>query len=112
MNPMHEADCGRIAGEWLARHGPCRGRAPAGYRLASRPGAAPGDIRPSRSNMAGHPHRRARLTGDWELILSCQVLEHISEPATHLRKVSALLVDSGWLYIEVPAEHRRPAARR
>jgi len=51
----------------------------------------------------------AELPGGWELILSCQVLEHVSEPAAYLRKIAALLADSGWLYLEVPAEHWRPA---
>lgn len=51
----------------------------------------------------------ARLPDDWELILSCQVLEHVAEPALYLRKIGTLLADSGWLYLEVPAEHWRPA---
>ena len=51
----------------------------------------------------------ASLPGGWNLILSCQVLEHVSSPAAYLRDITALLDDSGWLYIEVPHEHWRPA---
>jgi hypothetical protein len=51
----------------------------------------------------------AALPRNWELILSCQVLEHVSSPVGYLRELGALLADSGWLYIEVPAENWRPA---
>jgi SAM-dependent methyltransferase len=45
----------------------------------------------------------------WSLILSCQVLEHISQPAAYLRHLHGLLADDGWLYVEVPNEHWRSA---
>ncbi len=51
----------------------------------------------------------ARLPGEWGLILNCQVLEHVSAPATYLRDIAALLADSGWLYLEVPNEQWHPA---
>ncbi|RDE51424.1 MAG: class I SAM-dependent methyltransferase [Candidatus Accumulibacter meliphilus] len=49
------------------------------------------------------------LPGGWDLILSCQVLEHVSAPAQYLRDLAALLADGGLLYVEVPAEAWRPA---
>ncbi|MDP3514130.1 MAG: methyltransferase domain-containing protein [Sulfuritalea sp.] len=49
------------------------------------------------------------LPGGWDLILSCQVLEHVSVPAAYLREIGTLLADSGWLYLEVPVEQWRPA---
>ncbi|MCM2305851.1 MAG: class I SAM-dependent methyltransferase [Sulfuritalea sp.] len=51
----------------------------------------------------------ATLPGAWDLILSCQVLEHVSAPDVYLRKIGGLLAESGWLYLEVPAENWRPA---
>ncbi len=51
----------------------------------------------------------ATLPGNWELILSCQVLEHVSSPVEYLNELGALLGNSGWLYIEVPTEKWRPA---
>lgn len=50
------------------------------------------------------------LPSGWDLILSCQVLEHISSPAGYLHQMAALLGDQGWLYIEVPSETWRPAS--
>lgn len=46
----------------------------------------------------------AKLPGGWDLILSCQVLEHVSAPTAYLRQIGTLLADSGWLYLEVPVE--------
>jgi hypothetical protein len=51
----------------------------------------------------------AQLPHDWDLILSCQVLEHVSSPIRYLRSISELLADSGWLYVEVPLETWRSA---
>lgn len=53
-----------------------------------------------------------RLPAGWALILSCQVLEHISHPAAYLRQMHDLLADDGWLYVEVPNEHWRSAPGR
>ncbi len=49
------------------------------------------------------------LPGGWNMVLCCQVLEHISLPSGYLRHIHALLADDGWLYVEVPNEHWRPA---
>lgn len=51
----------------------------------------------------------AKLPGGWELILGCQVLEHVSDPVAYLHEIGALLADSGWLYLEVPAENWQSA---
>lgn len=52
----------------------------------------------------------ADLPGCWSLILSCQVLEHISHPADYLRHLNNLLAEDGWLYLEVPDERWASAA--
>lgn len=54
--------------------------------------------------------RATDLPGGWSLVLSCQVLEHISNPAAYLRHLHGLLSDDGWLYLEVPNEQWLPAA--
>ena len=51
----------------------------------------------------------ATLPGNWDLILSCQVLEHVSSPVAYLNELGTLLAEAGWLYIEVPTENWRPA---
>lgn len=51
-----------------------------------------------------------RLPAGWSLVISCQVLEHVSAPAAYLRELATLLADDGFLYIEVPAEAWRPGA--
>lgn len=48
--------------------------------------------------------REIDLPGGWNLVLCCQVLEHISAPSRYLRQLHALLADDGWLYVEVPHE--------
>lgn len=52
----------------------------------------------------------AELPRNWELILSCQVLEHVSSPAHYLRSLAYLLVDGGLLYVEVPSENWHPTS--
>jgi len=54
------------------------------------------------------------LPTDWSLILSCQVLEHVSAPTAYLCDLGTLLADDGFLYVEVPAETWRstPAGPR
>lgn len=54
-------------------------------------------------------YRDFDLPGEWNLILCCQVLEHISSPSRYLQRLHGLLADDGWLYVEVPNEHWRPA---
>lgn len=49
------------------------------------------------------------LPQNWSLILSCQVLEHVSSPVAYIKHIRALLADDGWLYVEVPNESWRPA---
>lgn len=39
-----------------------------------------------------------------DLFLSCQVLEHVSNPADYLRQAASLCADGAHLYIEVPHE--------
>lgn len=39
-----------------------------------------------------------------DLFLSCQVLEHVSDPGSYLRQAAALCVEGAYLYIEVPNE--------
>jgi hypothetical protein len=39
-----------------------------------------------------------------DLFLSCQVLEHASDPVSYLRRGAALCADGAYLYIEVPDE--------
>ena len=51
----------------------------------------------------------ADLPTGWSLILSCQVLEHISCPSRYLQQLHTLLADDGWLYVEVPNELWHPA---
>ena len=65
----------------------------------------------TRATLPGIDHYTevATLPGNWEVILSCQVLEHVSSPAAYLKELGALLTDSGWLYIEVPTENWHPA---
>lgn len=40
-----------------------------------------------------------------DLVLSCQVLEHVSDPSDYLIGVAALCAEGGHLYVEVPDEH-------
>ncbi len=53
--------------------------------------------------------RECDLPGGWHMVLSCQVLEHISFPSRYLERIHGLLADDGWLYVEVPNEQWRPA---
>jgi SAM-dependent methyltransferase len=56
--------------------------------------------------------KESDLPSGWNLVLCCQVLEHISFPSCYLRRIHDLLADDGWLYIEVPNEHWRSAPGR
>lgn len=45
------------------------------------------------------------LLGDgWDLVLSCQVLEHLTSPLASLEQIRNLLSVGGWLYVEMPDE--------
>ena len=41
---------------------------------------------------------------DWDLVLSCQVLEHLSDPLSAVVQVREMLLPGGWFYAEVPDE--------
>ena len=44
------------------------------------------------------------LTNDYDLIVSIQVLEHVSDPRAHLREIVALMKPNTLLYLEAPFE--------
>ncbi len=50
----------------------------------------------------------ARSPG-FELILNCQVMEHVNDPGAVLRELHAMTAPGGWAYIEVPDERWREA---
>jgi hypothetical protein len=54
-------------------------------------------------------HDGRQLPENWELILSCQVLEHVSSPLDYLTELHRRLASTGWLYLEVPIETWRSA---
>jgi SAM-dependent methyltransferase len=53
---------------------------------------------------------RDEIPGGWNLILSCQVLEHLSDPLLQVSDMARLLLPGGWLYIEVPNQTWRNIA--
>lgn len=44
------------------------------------------------------------LEAGWDLVLSCQVLEHLTNPVASLQQIGNLLSSGGWLYVEMPEE--------
>ena len=44
------------------------------------------------------------IPGNCDLLLSCQVLEHVSDPCLYLSALADLCSPDAWLYIEVPDE--------
>jgi len=44
------------------------------------------------------------LGRDWDLVLSCQVLEHLTSPLAALEQIKSLLAVGGCLYVEMPEE--------
>ncbi len=46
----------------------------------------------------------------FDLIMNCQVLEHVNSPEAMLASLHALIVPGGWAYLEVPNETWREAA--
>jgi len=51
------------------------------------------------------------LGGTWDLVLSSQVLEHLSDPFGSLEMMVTILSKGGWMYVEVPDEHWSNSAR-
>ena len=51
------------------------------------------------------------LGNGWDLVLSCQVLEHLSDPLSSVELISAVLSNGGWFYAEVPDQHWSNSAR-
>ncbi len=49
--------------------------------------------------------------GDWDLVLSCQVLEHLSDPLGSVEFIAGILSNGGWFYAEVPDQHWKNSAR-
>lgn len=46
----------------------------------------------------------ATIHQEWDLVISCQVLEHVHDPGATLRRLHNVLTPGGWLYVEVPDE--------
>jgi SAM-dependent methyltransferase len=46
--------------------------------------------------------RQQDLSPGWDLILSCHVLEHLSNPFDQVKQIADLMSPGGWLYAEVP----------
>jgi len=47
---------------------------------------------------------REEIQGPWDLILSCQVLEHLSDPFYQVSDIAQLMSPGWWLYAEVPQQ--------
>lgn len=44
------------------------------------------------------------LTGKCDLVIACQVLEHVDDPISVAKQISSLVHPGGWIYLEVPDE--------
>ena len=53
----------------------------------------------------------AELGGDWDLVLSCQVLEHLTDPFSSVVTIANTMPEGGWFYAEVPPQHWSNPAR-
>lgn len=42
------------------------------------------------------------LGSNWDFVLNCQVLEHVSDPLGTLMDIGSVMAVGGWLYVEVP----------
>ena len=51
------------------------------------------------------------LGSGWDLVLSCQVLEHLSDPFSSVARIAGILSKGGWFYAEVPDQHWLNSAR-
>jgi hypothetical protein len=51
------------------------------------------------------------LGNNWDLVLSCQVLEHLSDPFSSVQLIASILSKGGWFYAEVPYQHWSNSAR-
>ena len=49
----------------------------------------------------------ASEAGSFDLVLNCQVLEHVNDPLSALRETASMARRGGWLYVEVPDERWR-----
>jgi hypothetical protein len=45
------------------------------------------------------------LGGNWDLVLNCQVLEHLNDPFSSVEFIANVMSKGGWLYAEVPDQH-------
>lgn len=52
-----------------------------------------------------------KLGSDWDLVLSCQVLEHLSDPFSSVEFIAGIMSKGGWFYAEVPDQHWSNPAR-
>ena len=43
--------------------------------------------------------------GDWDLAVCAQMLEHVSDPEAHMRRLLSLVRPGGHIFVEVPNEH-------
>jgi len=54
---------------------------------------------------------KEKLGRDWDLVLSCQVLEHLNDPFAAVELIASMLSKGGWFYAEVPDQHWSNSAR-
>jgi SAM-dependent methyltransferase len=45
---------------------------------------------------------REEIGNSWDLVLNCQVLEHVHEPFHQIQEITRIMSNGGWLYTEVP----------
>ena len=51
------------------------------------------------------------LGSEWDLVLSCQVLEHLTDPFESVTIIANTMLEGGWFYTEVPPQIWRNPAR-
>lgn len=57
-------------------------------------------------------HSAQELGKRWDLVLSCQTLEHLTDPLASIGTMADAMPEGGWLYAEVPPQHWRNPARQ